>query len=177
MTLPLSHLPYYLIALLVSGVIHEAGHAIAAARYHVWANDLNIARVCPNIQLTYSFTFSFRQRKNTSVINGHLSVHIIPWSLCRTFSESLGNHVSYSTTARRMCGCLAQLYSVCSGRDLFIKRRFSVLTPNGRLEANGQRSQCCQCSSGTVQCASKSLISYVFTGSRQHLTSSIVTLC
>ncbi|KAG0067682.1 Membrane-bound transcription factor site-2 protease [Linnemannia elongata] len=31
-TLPLSHLPYYLIALLVSGVIHEAGHAIAAAR-------------------------------------------------------------------------------------------------------------------------------------------------
>ncbi|KAG0297506.1 Membrane-bound transcription factor site-2 protease [Dissophora globulifera] len=31
-TLPLSHLPYYLIALLVSGVYHEAGHAIAAAR-------------------------------------------------------------------------------------------------------------------------------------------------
>ncbi|KAK3831094.1 MAG: hypothetical protein J3R72DRAFT_455214 [Linnemannia gamsii] len=31
-TLPLSHLPYYLIALLVSGVVHEAGHAIAAAR-------------------------------------------------------------------------------------------------------------------------------------------------
>ncbi|KAG0006781.1 Membrane-bound transcription factor site-2 protease [Modicella reniformis] len=31
-TLPLSHLPYYLIALLVSGVFHEAGHAIAAAR-------------------------------------------------------------------------------------------------------------------------------------------------
>ncbi|KAI1314393.1 Membrane-bound transcription factor site-2 protease [Mortierella claussenii] len=31
-TLPLSHLPYYLIALLVSGIVHEAGHAIAAAR-------------------------------------------------------------------------------------------------------------------------------------------------
>ncbi|KAF8976671.1 hypothetical protein BGZ46_008063, partial [Entomortierella lignicola] len=31
-TLPLSHLPYYLIALLVAGVFHEAGHAIAAAR-------------------------------------------------------------------------------------------------------------------------------------------------
>ncbi|KFH68772.1 hypothetical protein MVEG_05577 [Podila verticillata NRRL 6337] len=31
-TLPISHLPYYLIALLVSGVVHEAGHAIAAAR-------------------------------------------------------------------------------------------------------------------------------------------------
>ncbi|KAF9361943.1 hypothetical protein BGX26_009399 [Mortierella sp. AD094] len=31
-TLPLSHLPYYLIALLVSGTFHEAGHAIAAAR-------------------------------------------------------------------------------------------------------------------------------------------------
>ncbi|KAF9095705.1 Membrane-bound transcription factor site-2 protease [Mortierella sp. GBA35] len=31
-TLPLAHLPYYLIALLVSGIIHEAGHAIAAAR-------------------------------------------------------------------------------------------------------------------------------------------------
>ncbi|KAF9429872.1 Membrane-bound transcription factor site-2 protease [Podila epigama] len=31
-TLPLSHLPYYLIALLVSGLVHEAGHAVAAAR-------------------------------------------------------------------------------------------------------------------------------------------------
>ncbi|KAG0249887.1 Membrane-bound transcription factor site-2 protease [Mortierella polycephala] len=31
-TFPISHLPYYLLALLVSGVIHEAGHAIAAAR-------------------------------------------------------------------------------------------------------------------------------------------------
>ncbi|KAG0016559.1 hypothetical protein BGZ80_009134 [Entomortierella chlamydospora] len=31
-TLPLSHLPYYLIALLVSGIFHEAGHAVAAAR-------------------------------------------------------------------------------------------------------------------------------------------------
>ncbi|KAI8362982.1 hypothetical protein B0O80DRAFT_3582 [Mortierella sp. GBAus27b] len=31
-TLPLSHLPYYLVALLVSGVFHEAGHALAAAR-------------------------------------------------------------------------------------------------------------------------------------------------
>ncbi|KAF9917405.1 Membrane-bound transcription factor site-2 protease [Lobosporangium transversale] len=32
LTLPLSHLPYYLIALLVSGIVHEAGHAVAAAR-------------------------------------------------------------------------------------------------------------------------------------------------
>ncbi|KAG0369093.1 hypothetical protein BGZ54_000349 [Gamsiella multidivaricata] len=31
-TLPISHLPYYLIALLISGIFHEAGHAIAAAR-------------------------------------------------------------------------------------------------------------------------------------------------
>ncbi|KAF9920137.1 Membrane-bound transcription factor site-2 protease [Linnemannia zychae] len=31
-TLPISHLPYYLIALFVSGIYHEAGHAIAAAR-------------------------------------------------------------------------------------------------------------------------------------------------
>ncbi|KAF9972819.1 hypothetical protein BGZ73_004003, partial [Actinomortierella ambigua] len=31
-TLPRAHLPYYLIALFISGIIHEAGHAFAAAR-------------------------------------------------------------------------------------------------------------------------------------------------
>ncbi|KAG0294068.1 Membrane-bound transcription factor site-2 protease [Linnemannia gamsii] len=41
-TLPLSHLPYYLIALLVSGVIHEAGHAIAAAREKVQVSSTGI---------------------------------------------------------------------------------------------------------------------------------------
>ncbi|KAF9164992.1 Membrane-bound transcription factor site-2 protease [Actinomortierella ambigua] len=31
-THPISHLPYYLLALLISGIVHEAGHAFAAAR-------------------------------------------------------------------------------------------------------------------------------------------------
>ncbi|KAF9358905.1 Membrane-bound transcription factor site-2 protease [Mortierella sp. NVP85] len=41
-TLPLSHLPYYLIALLVSGVFHEAGHAIAAARERAQVSSTGI---------------------------------------------------------------------------------------------------------------------------------------
>ncbi|KAG9322825.1 hypothetical protein KVV02_007599 [Mortierella alpina] len=41
-TFPISHLPYYLIALLVSGVIHEAGHAIAAARERTHVSSTGI---------------------------------------------------------------------------------------------------------------------------------------
>ncbi|KAF9195676.1 Membrane-bound transcription factor site-2 protease [Haplosporangium sp. Z 11] len=41
-TFPLSHLPYYLLALLVSGVIHEAGHAIAAAREKIQVSSTGI---------------------------------------------------------------------------------------------------------------------------------------
>ncbi|KAG0032119.1 Membrane-bound transcription factor site-2 protease [Podila clonocystis] len=41
-TLPISHLPYYLIALLVSGVVHEAGHAIAAARERIQISSSGI---------------------------------------------------------------------------------------------------------------------------------------
>lgn len=129
--------------------------------------DLNIAQLWPSIQLTYTFILAVQQRKNTSVINGHLSVHIIPWSLCRTIPESPGNHVSYPTIARCLCGRLAQLYTVCSGWDIFIKRRLSVLTPNGRLEADGQRRQCCQCSSGTAQSVSKSTTSHVLSSCRK----------
>ncbi|CAO3570425.1 unnamed protein product [Mortierella alpina] len=41
-TFPISHLPYYLIALLVSGVIHEAGHAVAAARERTQVSSTGI---------------------------------------------------------------------------------------------------------------------------------------
>ncbi|RUP50327.1 hypothetical protein BC936DRAFT_139614, partial [Jimgerdemannia flammicorona] len=41
-TLPISHIGYYLLALLVSGVFHEAGHAIAAAREGIPINNAGI---------------------------------------------------------------------------------------------------------------------------------------
>jgi S2P endopeptidase len=41
-TLPLEHLGYYLVALLVSGVIHEAGHAIASFHEHIPINHSGI---------------------------------------------------------------------------------------------------------------------------------------
>ncbi|KAJ2957454.1 hypothetical protein NQZ79_g6852 [Umbelopsis isabellina] len=41
-TLPLEHLGYYLVALLISGVIHEAGHAIASFHEHIPINHSGI---------------------------------------------------------------------------------------------------------------------------------------
>lgn len=37
-TLPLEHLGYYLVALFISGVLHEAGHAIASFHEHIPIN-------------------------------------------------------------------------------------------------------------------------------------------
>lgn len=41
-TLPVEHLGYYLVALLVSGVLHEAGHAIASFHEHIPINHSGV---------------------------------------------------------------------------------------------------------------------------------------
>lgn len=64
--LPLSHLPYYLIAILISVVVHELGHAVASASHRIPIMSIGISLFGPLIP-TAHVELNSAQLQDTSV--------------------------------------------------------------------------------------------------------------